>query len=197
MRPLFSLHQDHELLLPLSEALDLFARALASSEAAVDPGDLAEFACAFRGFADQLHYEKEEHVLLPFIVRHGFDWNGELLEAVRADHSRDRYLIDVLHQAGQRKGGFSWDDRRRLAATASTLAGVQRGLAMKQEIELFPEISVALDPDALDSLDAELSAFDRHNENSTTELRPLISRLMARYGAQSSVQMQLAPRYGA
>jgi hemerythrin-like domain-containing protein len=196
MRALFSLHQDHELLLPLTEALDVFAKALAGSEA-VDRGDVADFACAFRGFADHLHYEKEEHVLLPFIVRHGFDWNGELLEAVRADHCRDRYLIDVLCQGAQRKGAFSWDDRRRLAATASTLAEVQRGLAMKQEIELFPEISVALDADALDGLNAELSEFDRHNENSATELRPLISRLMERYNAQSTSPTELAPRYGA
>jgi len=196
MRALFSLHQDHELLLPLTEALDVFARALAGEDA-VDPGDVAEFACAFRGFADHLHYEKEEHVLLPFIVRHGFDWNGELLEAVRADHCRDRYLIDVLCQAAQRKSGLSWDDRRRLSATASTLAEVQRALAMKQEIELFPEISVALDPEALDCLHAELSEFDRHNESAAIELRPLISRLMERYGTQSSLQAQLAPRYGA
>jgi uncharacterized coiled-coil protein SlyX len=68
---------------------------------------------------------------------------------------------------------------------------------MKQEIELFPEISVALDADALDGLNAELSEFDRHNENSATELRPLISRLMERYNAQSTSPTELAPRYGA
>jgi hemerythrin-like domain-containing protein len=177
---LSSLNQDHRMLLALSDALDVFAGALIRSDD-VSPSDVGEFAHAFREFADYLHYEKEEHVLLPFLVRHGFDWNCELLEQIRAEHSRDRYLIDVLHQAGEQQGCLSQHDRRRLAATATTLASVQRGLTMKQDIELLPEVTTALEPKALDELNAELSRFDSQRGGRTVKLQGMIQGLTLRY----------------
>lgn len=180
MHKLSSLNQDHRMLLALSDALDVFAGALIRSDD-VSPSDVGEFAHAFREFADYLHYEKEEHVLLPFLVRHGFDWNCELLEQIRAEHSRDRYLIDVLHQAGEQQGCLSQHDRRRLAATATTLASVQRGLTMKQDIELLPEVTTALEPKALDELNAELSRFDSQRGGRTVKLQGMIQGLTLRY----------------
>ena len=177
---LSSLKQDHHMLLALTDALDVFANALMRTEE-VSPSDVGEFAHAFREFADYVHYEKEEHVLLPFLVRHGFDWNCELLEQIRAEHSRDRYLIDVLHQAGEQQGRLSQHDRRRLAATAATLASVQRGLTMKQDIELLPEVTTALDPQALEELNAELSRFDSQRGGRAVKLRRMIQGLTLRY----------------
>ena len=99
MQALVSLQQDHRLLLELTDALEAFARALPDAEV-VPLADLEAFAHAFREFADNLHYEKEEHVLMPFLARHGYDWNGALLAQVRcglhylADHREDRLLFD-------------------------------------------------------------------------------------------------------
>lgn len=180
MHKLSSLNQDHRMLLALTDALDVFAGELMRTDD-VSPSDVGEFAHAFREFADYLHYEKEEHVLLPFLVRHGFDWNCELLEQIRAEHSRDRYLIDVLHQAGEQEGSLSQHDRRRLAATATTLASVQRGLTMKQDIELLPEVTTALEPKALDELNAELSRFDSQRGGRAVKLRRMIQGLTMRY----------------
>ena len=180
MQALVSLHQDHRILLALTEALDAFARVVAERED-VGPGEVGAFADAFREFADNVHYEKEEQVLLPFLVRHGFDWNRELLEQVRSDHCQDRYLIEVLHHAAQRDGCFGKQERRLVASTAAELARVQRDLLMKQDIELFPEVVSLLDPSALASLQAELSLFDLHAAGRSAQARRLIEDLGKRY----------------
>ena len=180
MHALFSLHQDHRLLLELTDALDVFALELTRS-AAVGPEAVGAFARAFREFADNIHYEKEEQVLLPCLARHGFDFNGALLEQVRDEHCQDRYLIDVLSQAAQRETEFGWDDRRRLSSTAATLARMQRNLLMKQDIELLPEVTTALAPETLEELNAELSRFDSQRGGRAVKLRRMIQGLTLRY----------------
>lgn len=180
MHALRSLHHDHRLLLELTDALEVFAGVLPRSRA-VPVADLEAFAYAFREFADNLHYEKEECVLMPFLTRHGYDWNGKLLTQMRDDHNQNRYLIDVLHQAAQRKGVLSREDQRRLVSTASALADVQRKLFAMQDIELFPEVSSSIDGDALAALSADLADFDTHVGPRALQLKRLITGLSLRY----------------
>jgi hemerythrin-like domain-containing protein len=180
MHALFSLHQDHRVLLELTDALDVFAIELTRSEA-LGPDSVGAFARAFRDFADNIHYEKEEQVLMPFLTRHGFDYHGELLQQVRDDHCQERYLIDVLSHAGQREAGLSWDDRWRLARTATTLASVQRNLLIKQDVELFPAVTSSLDRQALEQLFADLSEFDFYRSDCSREPKELIRTLARQY----------------
>jgi hemerythrin-like domain-containing protein len=182
MQALVSLQQDHRLLAELTDALEAFAGALPSAET-VPVADLAAFARAFREFADHLHYEKEEHVLMPFLARHGYDWNGDVMVRVREAHSQNRYLIDVLHQAAQRNKGFSRDDHRRLASTAKALVRLQRWLLQLQDVELFPVVSSSIAPSALAELHDKLSDFDYQGGNRTRELRGLVATLSSRYAA--------------
>lgn len=180
MKTLASLQEDHCLLQELTDALEAFAQVLPRARE-VPVADLQAFACAFREFADQLHYEKEEHVLMPFLARHGYDWNGELLARVREDHAQNRYLIDVLHQAAQRDEGFSRDDQRRLASTAWALASLQRKLLQLQDIELFPVVSSSVAKEALGELQARLSDFDYRGDRRSPKLKQLIRSLASRY----------------
>jgi hemerythrin-like domain-containing protein len=182
MHALSSLQQDHRLLLELTDALEAFARALPHA-VTVPLADLEAFAYVFRELADNLHYEKEEHVLMPFLARHGYDWNGELLAKVREDHNQNRYLIDVLYQAAQRTDGFSRDDHRRLASTATALAHLQRGLLQLQDIELFPVVTSSIDAAALAELQAKLSDFDHHGGRRAHGLKQLIGTLSSRYAS--------------
>jgi hemerythrin-like domain-containing protein len=182
MQALFSLQQDHRLLAELTDALEAFASALPGAET-VPIADLEGFARAFREFADHLHYEKEEHVLMPFLARHGYDWNGELMAQVRETHTQNRYLIDVLHQAAQRKKGFSRDDHRRLASTAAALVRLQRRLLELQDVELFPVVSSSIAPSALEDLHNKLSDFDYNGGKRARELRQLVATLSSRYAA--------------
>lgn len=185
MQPMVSLQEDHRLLLELTDALEAFAHELPRS-AEVPVADLEAFASAFREFADHLHYEKEEYVLMPFLARHGYDWNGELLAQVREDHAQNRYLIDVLHQAAQRDEGFSRDDHHRLASTARALVALQRRLLQLQDIELFPVVSSSVTHEALAELQARLSDFDYRGSRRSRKVKQLIRSLSSRYGSPSA-----------
>ncbi|MEY4546445.1 MAG: hypothetical protein RL685_2640 [Pseudomonadota bacterium] len=182
MQALVSLQQDHRLLLELTDALEAFARALPDAEV-VPLADLEAFAHAFREFADNLHYEKEEHVLMPFLARHGYDWNGALLAQVREDHNQNRYLIDVLYQAAQRESDLSRDDHRRLASTAKALVRSQRKLLQLQDVELFPVVSSSIDDSALAELHSKLSDFDYQGGPRARKLKQLIGTLSSRYAS--------------
>ena len=187
MHALFSLQRDHRLLLELTDALEVFASRLMDS-GAIGRDAVRSFAHAFREFADQIHYEKEEHVLLPCLVRHGFDFDAGLLERTRGDHSHERYLIDVLSHAAECEKDFTQDDRRRLSSTARTLAEVQRSLLIKQDNELFPAVTSSLDRRALEKLFADLSEFDFYSSERSRELRGLIGELAQQFGSPSLEQ---------
>jgi hemerythrin-like domain-containing protein len=167
MQALASLQRDHRMLLQLTNALLAFASSLADERAA-HSRDLLGFADVFRRFADDLHYEKEEQVLIPLLVRYGFDWDSEVLAHIRHEHCQERYLIDVLWHAAQRSAPWNEHERRRVVATAIGLGESQNRLLLQQDVELFPEIVTRLDASALEEIDAELAHFDELNQRRTS-----------------------------
>ena len=180
MNPLLSLRREHQLLTGLTNALDAFGQTLRRSGRFVQQ-EIRDFARSFSVFADSLHYEKEEQILVPFLVHHGFDYNGPLLLEVREEHSLHRSLIEFLSHAGQRRGSLGKFDQQRLCSTIATLANGQRQLAQKQEAELFPTIATRLAPDTLQHLLLELKRFDHHHVDTLVEMRSLIHSLSMRH----------------
>jgi hemerythrin-like domain-containing protein len=159
MQPLVSLIREHRFITRLVTALESYSRRVKQGLDA-DPADLAAFAKAFSQFADELHHEKEESVLLPFLARHGFDWNGAPLPLLRAEHRHERDLLAVLSQAGQRLTHWSDEERRHVAAIAEALCDLQRKHHRTENELLFAEVEVRLDSDAALQLQSELEAFD-------------------------------------
>ena len=179
MRPLLSLQLEHRLLFDLTDALDVFAEKLGGNGRVLP--DSKAFAHVFREFVDRIHYEKEEQVLFPFLVRHGFDWNSQELVEMRSQHCHDRHLIEVLEYGAARRCAHSCTSRRSLAATARALAKVQRRLSMSQDIELFPRVVSSLDPEAKAQLGRELARFDRDTEDRALPLANAIRGLITRH----------------
>jgi len=163
MRALESLHRDHQLIFGLTEALDAYANALDAKHPLV-AGDFKALVHGFRTFADYRHFEKEENILVPWLVRRGFDDNSGILVGARNEHQQLRYLIDVLYQSAERELDWSRDERNRISAAARSLSEQQRQLAAQQEIELFPDILTRLPAHALDDLASELWQFDVRSE---------------------------------
>jgi hemerythrin-like domain-containing protein len=127
-RPLASLVREHGLIGRVAEALVTFASRVMSGEQglAVERAELQQFARFFKDFADCVHHEKEEAVLLPFLSRHGYAWSQRPLAEVRSAHRQERYLIDVLCHAASCDDAWNPDDRRRIMATVVALAEFQR-----------------------------------------------------------------------
>lgn len=160
MEALSSLVREHQFITRLIEALEACSRRVGGG-AAVDPADVRNFARVLRQYADELHREKEEHVLLPFLVRQGFDWDAPPLVQVREEHSHERELIAALHHAGARIERWTEDERRHVAAVTSALCELQRRHHQTENDQLFPVIAERLDADARRRLQRELDRFDQ------------------------------------
>lgn len=182
--PLASLIIEHQVTLKLVDGLVAYARQLENPDGApIERADLALFARFFREFADEVHHEKEENVLMPLLSWHGFDWAEGTLADVRWEHEQERYFTNVLAQAGERDGEWTLEDRRSIAATALALADFQRRHIEKENNELFPEVTRRLGKEDLETLKYQLEHFDavpRHRA-CAEELRALASRLIQRY----------------
>ena len=182
MQALESLERDHRLLQGLTEALEVYVSALEAGRP-LREGDLRNLVDGFRTLADYRLFEKVEEVLIPVLVRNGFDYNLDLLDDGRREHERVRYLIEVLHQSAERELNWNLDERQRIARAALDLVEHQRRLAARQEVELFPEIVTRLEPPVLGRLTQQLSRFDEHNSSRWPEMdvSALSQAVLARY----------------
>jgi hemerythrin-like domain-containing protein len=146
------------------------------------------FARALREYADELHREKEEHVLLPFLVRHGFDWNAPPLSRVCDEHSIERDLIAALDHAGARLERWTDEERRHVAGLVSSLCALQHEHHRTENEQLFPAVNMRLDAMAQRQLRDELDRFDQrptHVERRAAA-RDLGEELITRYAAFDS-----------
>lgn len=193
MRALDSLEQDHRLLWRLTEALEAYAAAL---EAGLDlrAGDLRDIVQSFRTVADYRNFEKVEEVLIPVLVRHGFDYNLEILDDGRRVHEKVRYLLEVLHQSAERDLNWNLDERARIVRAARSLVEEQRRLAAQREAELFPEIESRIPPPALGQLTEQLCQFDEQSDSRWPEVdvAALSQSVLARYASTLPSARELA-----
>jgi hemerythrin-like domain-containing protein len=184
MHALRSLIKEHQVITQLIDCLERYADGLLDGrDPATEARDLYSFAHVFRGYADELHHEKEEEILQPFLTRHGFHWDDGVLADIRAEHERERYLIDVLEQAAECELEWTAEDRRSISATALALVTFQREHLAKENDELFPEAVRRLSAGALEDLRAALERFDRVPRHAAlaVELVQLTGELLTRY----------------
>jgi hemerythrin-like domain-containing protein len=182
MQALESLERDHRLLQGLTEALEVYVAALEAGQP-LHEGDLRDLVDGFRTVADYRYFEKVEEVLIPVLVRNGFDYDIDLLDDGRREHDRVRYLIEVLHQSAERELNWNLDERQRIVGAARELVVDQRRLAARQQVELFPEIVTRLDPPVLGRLTEQLCQFDELSAARGPELDvgALSQSVLARY----------------
>jgi hemerythrin-like domain-containing protein/CBS domain-containing protein len=191
---LSSLIREHQLIAALTAALDVYANAV-DDDTPVEAEDLGRFARVFNDFADAIHHEKEESILLPFLSHHGFDWESEILKAVRQEHRQERYLVAVLCQAGTAPASWSTEYRRQITAAARALSAFQRKHHQRENEELFPAVLAQLNAEALTQLQSELVRFDDnpHHRALRAAAEDLAYDLIQRYRPTGPVE---APRQG-
>jgi len=185
MNAVESLIREHQLIARLSDALEAYARQTQQGRPP-DPTHLGRFAAAFTDFAECIHHEKEENILLPMLSRHGVRWDHGALPAVRRQHRQEAYLIDVLRQAGERAGSWHNEDRRHIAASALALVEFQRQHHLLESVELLPLIATHLDEAQLAQLREALDKFDREHERRRTSTQEQIEELIAHYAPPSA-----------
>jgi hemerythrin-like domain-containing protein len=183
---LSSLIREHQVMSLLADALQGFADNLNQpGPKASNPNDLGSFARFFREFVDEIHHEKEEHILLPLLTRHGFCWEEGILAQLRQDHEQELSLIDILCHAAERYTVWSAEDRRSIAASARALAAFQREHLARENAQLFPEVMRRLPGDVLDRLQRQLARFDETPQRLelSADLVGVANRLVRRYAS--------------
>lgn len=176
-----SLRRDHQVLALFADALDAYLGALVSG-ARMIPGDFTLLVQVWRSFGDQRHFEKEEQIVTPLLVRSGLDFDLEVLVEERRAREQLRYLISVLEHATHREPQWSGFERSAICASARALTAIHRRCSEEQERELFPEI-VTLDPDVLATLNRQLLRFDAaDDQRRESDTAALGRELLARYG---------------
>ena len=181
MKAVESLIREHQVIGRLADALEVYVEHTRQGRAP-DAADLGRFAAAFSDFAERIHHEKEENILLPALVRQGVHWDDGALPAVRREHRQESYLIDVLRQAGERAGSWNHEDRRHIAASALALVDFQRKHHALESSALFPLLPVHLDASAQAALQSALEKFDREHEGLRADALAGAESLIGRYG---------------
>lgn len=187
--PLEALADEHRLIARALAALEAYAERLERDET-TPVEDLARFAAFFTEFAELWHHVKEEDILLPALVRGGFDWDTGPISHVRKDHEHELYLVRVLRQAAAQESAWSPEDRRHALAAIRAFIEFQRAHMHKEETQLFPEATRRLEPSILSDVNRRIESFgaERFKQGEYQKLRELAEALIAGYGAASTAR---------
>jgi hemerythrin-like domain-containing protein len=120
MNPFDALRAEHQLVRrALVGLMALVERAVQGQD--VVRRDLREFVVFFHDYVDLGHQDKEETILLPLLVEHGFDWNDGPIRAVVGQHQHERYLVRVLSDAASQSSEWDAEDLRHFVSIAREL----------------------------------------------------------------------------
>ena len=163
MEALQLLLQEHRLIAQMTDALERYVARVEQDE---DPArhELGLLVTFFREFADMVHHEKEESILIPALVRSGMSWDWGPVDEIRKEHNLERYLMQSLRHASLQAKAWTPPDRRHLVDVARSFIEFLRDHMTKEERVLFPAIRSRLSDSARDDLAQRLERFDKARE---------------------------------
>lgn len=184
MDPFELLCEEHRLIASVTDAFERYAARAAQGEP-VDRADLERFVVFFREFVDLGHHDKEETILAPALVRHGFHWDDGPIGRIRREHDHERYLMRSLRHAALQIGDWTEDDQRHWLAVAREFIAFLRAHAAREEQLLFPAAAERLSESERETLANDFARFDaqRMGDAAPARLRELASDLVRRYPA--------------
>jgi hemerythrin-like domain-containing protein len=147
--------------------------------------DLLRFVTFFREYADLLHHEKEEEILMPALVESGLRWDEGILLKMRKEHDFERHLLQTLRHLALQTGTWSAEDHRRFVELSDRFASFMRAHIELEDKGLYHLVKERLLPDAEAALESKLSRFDekRKNAGEFDLLVTLGEELISRYAA--------------
>jgi hemerythrin-like domain-containing protein len=180
MKAVEHLTNEHREIAALLTVLNTYADALSAGKCGPRPA-LSPLVQALRVLADEVHFEQEEQILMPWLVRRGVDWEAEVLQHSCIEHARARYLLSVLEQAVARECPRSELDRECVVLTARALVQSQRQLMHMQHTQLYPLIEAYQLSGPVDELSIDLRRHEASLDSARVgPARHLARRLLSR-----------------
>lgn len=188
--PLAELLHDQRLCLRLGRAVEGFGVALRSGQQ-TRIGDLRTFARVFRVLVDDWQHERWEHVLMPWMVRHGLSYTSPLVAELGDVYSLERHSVEVLAEFAERERSLCDIEKQSVARTALELAALEQRLWVRLANDIVPALRRRSNDAQLDELARALARFDElHTAKASCSRALSESRdLIARYGAAPPVGM--------
>lgn len=155
-----SFFDEHRLILRVTDAFERYLHDF-PVDTPESRQDLQRFVVFFREYADLIHHEKEESILLPAMVYAGCDWEGHDLKQVRDDHKQERYLMRSLRQTAAQRGLWTGEDLRHLNAVGQELVDFQRAHMERETVLLYPAARVHIVGEHAEKMQEALDDFER------------------------------------
>jgi hemerythrin-like domain-containing protein len=133
----------------------------------VSRSELASVVDYLTLFGDLRHHDKEESLLVPVLIQHGFDWYEGPLAQMRRDHRQERYLVRVLSDLANQERHWSNEDRRHLLGVGREFIAFMRGHMARENAEILGPARERLPSEAKAHLSAEFRRFDAEHGEST------------------------------
>jgi hemerythrin-like domain-containing protein len=159
------LFEEHSVILQVLEALEAFVDRL-QAEGGDYRAELVRLMAFFREFADLLHHEKEESVLLPALVDAGLRWDDGVIAEVRKDHELERHMLQSLRHCALQSTPWSLMDRQRVVDVGRRYIDFMRRHIRTENERLRPLIASSLKELAAQQLNEQLDRFDSRMEAS-------------------------------
>jgi hemerythrin-like domain-containing protein len=118
-------------------------------------------------FGDLRHHDKEESLLVPVLIQHGFDWYDGPLARLRRDHRQERYLVRVLSDLSNLTAAWSREDTRCLLGVGREFISFIQAHMNLEHAEIFAPARARLPPEVQTFLLTEFERFDAQHAAST------------------------------
>ena len=179
--------EDHKNILG---ALDVLAEIAGRAERGqiVNQEDVESILDFLKGFGDQHHQGKEEHLLFPALLRDRAQKNYPELCALVFEHDRHRSLVEGLSESMVTK------HTKDLVYYAKRLNEILRAHIKQEEEGLFPLVDSALSTAEDEIVALDMQAYDSvwQERELSTQLRKLAD-MKSKYLANSSSQPSSQP----
>jgi uncharacterized alpha-E superfamily protein/hemerythrin-like domain-containing protein len=164
---------------------------IAQRGAVVERGDLHAITLFFTEFGERSHHEKEESILVPQLVAHGFDWHSGPLAAMRREHRQEHYFIRVLTQLATQRDDWSVEERRNFVTVATEFSRFLRAHMDHERRDLFEQASRALPSHAKNLILAAFGEFDSKMQQLPGSISANLDELLGKYGVASAPEAHL------
>ena len=160
MEPIRILREEHDNILRALDVLEACSEKLQDRQQ-VAPETLEGLIEFFRLYADQTHHGKEEELLFPAMVEHGFSREVGPIHCMLADHEHNRALTRVMIEAAKQYRAGDPEAGLRFAGAAEEYVSALRDHIQKENLVLFVMAENAIPPDDVAGLLARFHEVDR------------------------------------
>jgi hemerythrin-like domain-containing protein len=184
------LDAEHAQIAIVADALDSFVESLAD-DANANLHEIIRFVTFLRGFADGLHHEREEAVLLPTLALAGFRLDRGPLAHIRDQHRNEERLLLEFEKSASAPPPWGSAAIARIVAAANALTSFERSHMAKERELLFPLARKELARHT-DALATALARFEESREPrwDAQWLEQLGRELVAQHGPQRTSATQ-------